>query len=476
MSAVALPQSCSQGVPPTPRSDAGALDRFSGATQVRGSVSHDPEQDDSREVPLSGVSDSEIHSLVDEVLRSGKHLTLPARSEDAGKDSPQRLHAGAIARQMQRLAHQITSRAPETTAGEGPDELDEWWFEIEDKRIGPISLRKVRYLWEEGELTPDSLCWHEGFTSWVSLFQVSELAEALAPRPAVTNEVLQTASRPTLSDSDQHARFQPSVGEALETQNRRRLSETQKAAPVASAPAPVSTEDHAGTFATLPTVPAKAPQTTGTHAIRARRPVVSALISGLAAGGVIAATFVAVRFFWPEPPTSPVVVVVREEAKAPTQGATRPAPSTKAPEPTPKTKREPKRAKPAGSPASATTPAPSAVSVPAGAPASVDEAFARAFAPEADALETSEIFAAIAARKAEVEACKRAHASSMPEPSGRLVMRWRVDLAGKVTDVGPATRSAASLPLVGCLQGVIAGMQFPKHEVPHGEIEFPFVY
>lgn len=429
------------------------------------------------DAPLVDASDSEINALVDEVLRSGRHLTLPSGETDLS-DHADRLHARVIAGQMQRLAHQL-SKSADDGSDEGPDDLDEWWFELDGKRLGPISLRKVRYLWEEGELTPDSLCWHEGFSSWVSLFRVSELAEALAPRQVSAKAAAQVTA-PAVKDE---VNWTPTAAAAMESANHRRLLEVH---PLAAAPVRAANDDavhmdtFAGTFATLP-VQAPTPQPEPVPASM-RGGFSHSLVSGLVAGTIVAAAVVGVRVYWPEEETKPVVVVVRDEPQA--------KPPTRKAEPTaakaePVMKRVPKAAS-ASKPKPELKPDPKptrvdstneglVVEAAGSAPSTVDEQFTQAFTPP-DELDTSEIFEVVGQHKPEVDACVKAQKAAAPELSGRLVMRWKVALDGSVSDVNGPTGTLADAPMVACLAKEIAGWRFPKHEVARDYVEVPFVF
>ncbi|MGA9523186.1 MAG: AgmX/PglI C-terminal domain-containing protein, partial [Myxococcaceae bacterium] len=59
---------------------------------------------------------------------------------------------------------------------------------------------------------------------------------------------------------------------------------------------------------------------------------------------------------------------------------------------------------------------------------------------------------------------------------GRLVMSWNVSLDGQVSDVSVRSKEFADLPLVGCLTKQIGTWTFPKHEVQHAPIDFPFPF
>lgn len=420
--------------------------------------------------PLSDASTSEIDTLVDEVLRSGKHHALPAGVSVPSSDPEDRLHAKVIAGQMQRLAHQLS--ADGAASDDGPDDVDEWWFELDEKRIGPISLRKVRYLWEEGELTPDSLCWHEGFSSWVSLFQVSELAEALAPRSGGGLTVASRIERAREESSG--TSWKPTAGAALESDNRKRLKEAHPlglSEEREAANDDRTVDSYVGTHTTLPALqqPAAAPPRVG---------FAHSLVSGLVAGVVVAAAVIGARVFWPEhAPQQPVVVVVRDEPKSPPPKLTRPTPAreeakTREPAPAPKPATPKPAAKVVPKPEPVTPVTPAVAEPPK--PETVDEQFAKAFTPP-DELETSEIFEVVANHQAQVDACVQAQKAASPELSGRVVMRWNVALDGSVSDVTGPSGDFADAPITACLAKAIAGWKFPKHEVAHGPVDVPFV-
>src|SRR5258707_1347479 len=85
---------------------------------------------DAPKAPLFDATESDVNRLVDDVLRSGQHLTLPVPSD---APEPERYHAKAIAEQMQRLAQQLSGDAPPNIG----EDRDEWWFELGGKRLGP---------------------------------------------------------------------------------------------------------------------------------------------------------------------------------------------------------------------------------------------------------------------------------------------------------------------------------------------------
>ena len=432
------------------------------------------------EAPLSEVSESEIDALVDDVLRSGRFDTASPES-DAGEPPPERFHARVLSRHLQ----QVLERSEAAAEPGNPEDRDEWWFEVDGARLGPISIRKVRYLWEDGALTPDSLCWHEGFPSWVALFRVSELADALAPKLGAISAPALAAPRPPEIRKEQEVEWNPIVGPALESSNRERLAATQQAAPTAPP------EEVAGVFE-LKAAPERIAEPEPPQ--KRRSNVLGSVVGGLVAGTVVAAALLGARVLWPDSPAQPTVVVIRDPAPA---AAPAPAPTaTSKPPPAdaePKRK-EPERKEPKREPKQAAAlertvkktvapPAPTPEPPPATPPVanadeanSVDDAFAQEFAPRPDELETSEIFEVVGSHKAEVAACVQAQKAADPDTSGRLVMSWNVSLDGQVSDVSVRSKEFADLPLVGCLTKQIGTWTFPKHEVQHAPIDFPFPF
>jgi hypothetical protein len=415
--------------------------------------------------PLSDASDSDINRLVDDVLRSGKHLTLPAQQ---AAQQAERYHARAIAEQMQRLAKHLGEGKP---TSEPRDEIDEWWFEVANRRIGPISLHKIRLLWEDGELTPDSLCWHQGFPRWVSLFKVSELADALTPKLHVNVD----AAARAFAKSQSSGEWAAPAGRAMEADNRKRLQATQRPAEALPLSTPLNlANERAATYTALQTVPDEQP---------ARRSgIAHALLSGLVAGLVAAAAIVAVRVLWPEPVLPPIVITM---GASPAPGAPPPAP---APVPTPAA--QPPAAAPApapapppptpaveGKPAPAPSPTPAAAPAPAKKPETVEDAFAKAAvqAPP-DELTTSEVFEVVRDHKAQVDTCVAAQHAATPDATGKLVMRWTVEADGHVAEVSAPPGEMSQSALAACLAKEIATWTFPKHALTHPPVDFPFKY
>jgi hypothetical protein len=64
------------------------------------------------------------------------------------------------------------------------------WFLAIGDGIATVDLEGLRERWNRGELTPDSLAWRPGLSSWVRLATVAELRDAIAPLPSAPGEAL----------------------------------------------------------------------------------------------------------------------------------------------------------------------------------------------------------------------------------------------------------------------------------------------
>ena len=48
----------------------------------------------------------------------------------------------------------------------GPDvPQTDWFVAVDDAQQGPLTLEKLKDLWERGEVGPDSLCWRSGYSA-----------------------------------------------------------------------------------------------------------------------------------------------------------------------------------------------------------------------------------------------------------------------------------------------------------------------
>jgi len=155
---------------------------------------------------LGGVEDDEIGAVFDQVLKSGpqKIDTRPEQSEDVplGFDENDDLSSTRVvsADALRKLAQQSEQFArggngesgengaggQEQPAGEKPSDVPEndWFVAVDDQQQGPLTLEKLKDLWDRGEVGPDSLCWRAGYSDWTPLSEVADLKSVLAPKPS----------------------------------------------------------------------------------------------------------------------------------------------------------------------------------------------------------------------------------------------------------------------------------------------------
>lgn len=165
-------------------------------------VTH-PGQPPSASNALAGVGDDEIGAVFDQVLQSGSHK-IPAEASSGngvngngaslGESPDDRMSTRVLdAEVIKKLADEAAQQ--EGTASNGTVSNGknghasttitdhDWFVAIDDQQVGPLKLDKVKEYWDSGEIGPDSLCWRAGFSDWVALSEVSELASVLAPKP-----------------------------------------------------------------------------------------------------------------------------------------------------------------------------------------------------------------------------------------------------------------------------------------------------
>lgn len=150
---------------------------------------------------LGGVDEDEIGAVFDQVLKSGDH---PVPGEDGQKPEPPKVLSPEMGggededRMSTRILDLETVKKLALEAGGGQKAAEpepkpepkngeanhDWFVAIDDKQVGPMPIEKIKEHWDKGEIGPDSLCWRAGFSDWLALSEVSELAPVLAPRPA----------------------------------------------------------------------------------------------------------------------------------------------------------------------------------------------------------------------------------------------------------------------------------------------------
>ncbi len=481
--------------------------------------------------PFESVSEDELSSLVDDVLSSGKHAILPRGELEDGRTGEERLHARVIAEQMSQLASSLVGPSDE---GAGP--VERWYFEVRGSQLGPLTLQQARKLWNDGEIGPDSYCWHEGFSTWIVLSKVTQLAAALAPRlpPAAVVEPPPAVQEEPPSNWTPHA---AALAEELFQQR-----------PPARVEEPKAPEQHAGVYYVLspPPPPPAAPPPRFSA-------LTQSLVTGVVAGAVMALILLLawgrLPFASPPPQVAPVAqlppavqvapAVVPAAAPTPTPTpapvaapetvvtpAPAPSPVMAAPAPVPAPKptavvaaARPAKVAPKPKPAPA-TPAPGEVEfeeekpapprdpaedpdqVEAAARDGFEEAFGveepeeeKAPAPEEkkpsvyvpppagaagsplpDKLGQGQILEVVLSHKGAVQGCVQAHRPP-PSESSKLVMRWTITPEGKVREVSAVSPDAlVDSELSRCLGKLISAWSFPKHGQQMDPVVLPFAY
>ncbi len=127
---------------------------------------------------LQGVADDEIGAVFDQALRPGDGQPGAAGEVGlvAGPEQQEPLEQAGGAPFDEGGA--ATASTTQTAAA-----AQDWFVAIDEKQVGPLTLEKIRDLWNRGELAADSLCWRAGLPDWVALSEAPELASLLAPKP-----------------------------------------------------------------------------------------------------------------------------------------------------------------------------------------------------------------------------------------------------------------------------------------------------
>ncbi|NMO16284.1 AgmX/PglI C-terminal domain-containing protein [Pyxidicoccus fallax] len=146
---------------------------------------------------LEDVSDAELDALVGK-LRTDKNRIAPAVAEPRSRED---MHAERLHR-----SRPLVSSVPET---EGVCQA--WYVGLDDQASGPHDVEALKGYWERGELGAESLCWREGFSAWMPLCQVPELARVLAPLP----QARLPAPQAVPAGGDRVGDFEPKGAEAL---------------------------------------------------------------------------------------------------------------------------------------------------------------------------------------------------------------------------------------------------------------------
>jgi predicted Zn finger-like uncharacterized protein len=191
-----------EGIPPAaPEGDAHA-GPANGANGTHGASANGAAQANgaAENNALAGLQDDEIGAVFDQVLKSGPHkidqtgkngvintLAPPPENEDLSLNMGDNDAATTRVVSVDELKR-LAEKAEATGSGNGAEAskvpLTDWFVAIDDAQTGPLTLEKIKDLWDRGEIGPDSLCWRAGFSDWMPVSEVTDLAAVLAPKPA----------------------------------------------------------------------------------------------------------------------------------------------------------------------------------------------------------------------------------------------------------------------------------------------------
>lgn len=157
---------------------------------------------------LAGIADDEIGAVFDQVL-SGKTDAGQDGQRDPhalGEDSDDRMSTRVLDAETVKKLTEEAAHGDDHSAGlngssrnghdKGPPADHDWFVAIDEKQVGPLKLDKMKERWDQGEIGPDSLCWRAGFSDWMPLSDIDELASVLAPQPRKPVIVASTSMDP----------------------------------------------------------------------------------------------------------------------------------------------------------------------------------------------------------------------------------------------------------------------------------------
>ncbi|HZH04234.1 MAG TPA: AgmX/PglI C-terminal domain-containing protein [Myxococcaceae bacterium] len=339
---------------------------------------------------LGGLEDDEIGAVFDQVLKSGTHPTASVGSEapDDGNDEDHAQTRVLDANLMKKLTDEAAAKSGDEKNGGAASH--DWYVAVNDSQVGPLSVDKVKDLWSGGELGPDSLCWRAGFSDWIPLSEVQELATVLAPRPAkpaivvpapvaavvkvpvesvfssggvsktVRSEV--PVSMGGVATTDDGGGWKPSAASALASLVKEEIDVLSKPAKGGSV---ARGEVGSGSLADVPSVEVSVPGANGTHSTESSRPTPATngypgasypsyrpppaavtgssrkgVILGVVGGGVLVIGLLVAILWILANPKQPAITVNVPTAPLPAPTAPAPAAPAKAADPAPAPKPE----------------------------------------------------------------------------------------------------------------------------------------
>lgn len=92
-------------------------------------------------------------------------------------------------------------------------------------------------------------------------------------------------------------------------------------------------------------------------------------------------------------------------------------------------------------------------------------------------LTPEEIKQVVATNQPAISSCIRRHKDAIPGLSdGKFMMRWFIHPTGSTYQVAMETQALRGTAMATCIEGVVRGWKFPKHQTQMGPIRFPFIF
>jgi hypothetical protein len=91
-------------------------------------------------------------------------------------------------------------------------------------------------------------------------------------------------------------------------------------------------------------------------------------------------------------------------------------------------------------------------------------------------LSQGDIMQVVVANKPAIVKCVNEQKKKNPGLSGKLVMRWTIQITGRTHGVSVRTDEFKSTYLASCLSGLIKSWSFPRHRIQGAPIDFPFTF
>jgi hypothetical protein len=92
-------------------------------------------------------------------------------------------------------------------------------------------------------------------------------------------------------------------------------------------------------------------------------------------------------------------------------------------------------------------------------------------------LKPEDIQQVVATHQPLITSCIRLHKDAIPGlKEGKFVMRWFIHPSGSTYQVAMETQSLRGTAMATCIEGVVRGWKFPKHQTQMEPIRFPFIF